>query len=85
MALLFQTGIVGFTAYAAGIVWIFYRGIMLIREGGQLGGMMIPMLVGCTAFLIANATNPYLARFDGLWTLFLPLAVINYRLSLLKS
>jgi hypothetical protein len=30
--------------------------------------------------LIANATNPYLLKFDGMWMFFLPLAVINYRL-----
>ncbi len=84
LAILFQTGLVGFAAYTVGVVWIFYRGIKIIGEGGQLGRMMIPMLVGCAAFLIANATNPYLTRFDGLWTLFLPLAIINYRLSTLQ-
>jgi len=30
-----------------------------------------------SGFLIANATNPYLARFDGIWVIFLPLAFIN--------
>jgi len=82
LSLLYQTGIVGMAAYAAGIAWIFWRGIKIVREGGQLGGIMIPMLVGCACFLIATGTNPYLDRFDGLWVLFLPLAVINYRLSL---
>jgi len=82
LALLFQTGVIGFTAYAAGVVWIFYRGIKIIREGNQIGRVMMPMLVGCSCMLIASATNPYLARFDGLWILFLPLSVINYRLLL---
>lgn len=79
--LLFQTGMVGVTAYSAGILWMFWRGIKIIREGGGMGRELIPLLVGCSTFLIANATNPYLARFDGLWVLFLPLAFINFRLS----
>jgi hypothetical protein len=81
LALLFQTGIVGFMAYSAGILWIFYRGVKIIAEGGPLGRMMIPMLVGLCSLLIANATNPYLLKFDGMWMLFLPLAVINFRLT----
>lgn len=81
LALLFQTGIVGLAAYSAGVLWIFHRGIKIIREGGPLGRMMLPMLVGFSGLLIANATNPYLLRFDGMWMFFLPLAVINYRLA----
>jgi hypothetical protein len=81
LSLLYQTGIVGFVAYAGGIAWIFRQGIKIIREGGELGRLMIPMLVGCAGFLIATATNPYLDRFDGLWVLFLPLAIVNYRRS----
>ena len=81
LALLYQTGLVGFTAYTAGIVWVFRKGLEIIREGGDLGRLMLPMLAGCTGFLIAAGTNPYLERFDGLWFLFLPLAVVNYRLS----
>jgi O-antigen ligase len=80
LALLFQTGIVGFTAYFAGVLWIFREGIKIIREGGQLGRFMLPMLAGFSGLLIANATNPYLLKFDGMWMFFLPLAVINYRL-----
>jgi O-antigen ligase len=80
LALLFQTGIVGFTAYLAGVIWIFREGIKVIREGGQLGRFMLPMLAGFSGLLIANATNPYLLKFDGMWMFFLPLAVINYRL-----
>jgi len=69
---------VGLLAYAAGVIWIYCLGTRVIKEGGILGQMMVPLLVGMTCFLIANATNPYLGKFDGLWTLFLPIAVINY-------
>jgi O-antigen ligase len=80
LALLYQTGLVGLLAYAAGVMWIFWRGLAIIREGGREAQLMIPMLVGFSALLIANATNPYLGKFDEMWTLFLPLAVINRRL-----
>jgi hypothetical protein len=81
LALLFQTGIAGFAAYLAGVLWMLSQGIKIIREGGPLGRIMLPMLVGFSGLLIANATNPYLLRFDGMWMFFLPLAVINYRLA----
>lgn len=80
LALLYQTGLVGFLAYAAGVMWIFWRGLAIIREGGREAQLMIPMLVGFSGLLIASATNPYLGKFDEMWTLFLPLAVINRRL-----
>ncbi|MBZ5570405.1 MAG: O-antigen ligase family protein [Acidobacteriia bacterium] len=78
LALLCQTGLIGLLAYAAGIVWIYRTGTRVIKEGAMLGRMILPVLVGMTCFLIANATNPYLGKFDGLWAIFLPLAMINY-------
>jgi hypothetical protein len=83
MALLYQTGLLGFTAYAAGVFWIYWMGLRVIRAGGFLSGLMIACLTGMSSILIAGATNPYLDNFDGMWVLFFPLAVIN--LSMLKS
>jgi O-antigen ligase len=77
LALLFQTGLVGLATYASGIGWIYWMGAKIIRRGGAWAQLMLPLLVGMTSFLIANATNPYLAKFDGLWTIFLPIALIN--------
>jgi O-antigen ligase len=82
MALLFQCGLLGFVAYAGGVFWIYWKGIETIRCGGGLGRSMLALLVGMTCYLIANATNPYLSRFDGIWAIFLPLAFINYSLVL---
>jgi hypothetical protein len=82
MALLFQTGVVGLAAYVAAIAWLFRRGLRVIREGGELGRLMIAMLVGLSGALVAHGTNPYIGRFDGVGMIFLPLAVINYRLCL---
>lgn len=78
LALLFHTGIVGVCLYSAGIVWIFWMGFRIIRHGGSMGYTMVPMLVGMSCFLLANATNAYLESYDHLWIIFLPVAVINY-------
>ena len=78
VALLFHTGILGFLAYAAGVIWIFWMGIKIIRLGSQLSFYMVPVLVGTSCFLIANGSNPYLVKFDYMWIIFLPVAFINY-------
>lgn len=77
VALLYQVGLVGFLVYTAGIVWIYHMAIKIIKQGGYHGQMMIPLLVGMSCFLVTTATNPYLVRFDGIWVIFLPIAVIN--------
>ena len=77
VAFLYHTGLVGFLLYALGVTWIFVQGVRMIREGASLAPLMIAALTGMTCFLIANATNPYLEKFDCLWTLFLPLGVVN--------
>lgn len=82
LALLYQTGLFGFVAYTAGIVWIYYSGIRIIKCGGVGSQFMVPILVGMSGFLIATGTNPYLARFDGIWAIFLPLAFTNHWLLL---
>jgi hypothetical protein len=78
LAVLYQTGLVGFAAYAAGISWIFWMGVRVIRSGGYLSALMVASLVGMSSILVADATNPYLARYDTMWTIFLPLAIINF-------
>jgi hypothetical protein len=77
LALLYHTGIVGFVLYALGVVWIYVQGFLIIRQGGPLAPLMSATLTGTTTFLIANATNPYLEKFDCLWVLFLPIAFVN--------
>ncbi len=78
VALLYQTGLLGLTAYAAGVFWIYWMGVRVIRAGGYLSALMVACLVGMSSILVANATNPYLARYDGMWAIFLPLALINF-------
>jgi len=76
--MLFHTGLLGFMAYAAGIIWIYWTGIKIIKRGGISSELLLPVLVGMSGLLIATVTNPYLARFDGIWVIFLPLAFINH-------
>ncbi len=80
VALLFQTGAAGFALYATGVAWIYWQGLHVIRQGTAFGTIMLPTLTGLTCFLIANATNPYLAKYDYLWVIFVPVAVINCHL-----
>lgn len=78
MALLFQTGLLGFFAYAAAVAWIFWRGLIILRSADEMGLYMLPLLVGLSCFLIANASNPYLMTFDYMWVIFLPITFINF-------
>ncbi len=75
--LLYQIGVLGILAYGSGVAWIYYRAMKIAKSGSTLGVHIVPVLVGMTSVLIANATNPYLQTFGHLWTLFLPIAIIN--------
>jgi len=76
--LLFQTGIVGMILYSAGIVWLYWMGLRVIRSKSEISVHMVPVLVGTSCFLIANAVEPYLQTFGQLWPLFLPIGLINW-------
>ena len=77
LSLLFHTGIVGVLLYASGILWIYYKGIIIIKNGGDNAVIMIALLNGLTAMMISYMTNPYLNAFDILWVIFLPVSYIN--------
>jgi drug/metabolite transporter (DMT)-like permease len=77
MALLFHTGLIGIFIYGGAVIWLFLKTFSVIRRRPEAAGMLIPLLTGLTCFLIANTSNPYLEKFDYLWTLFLPIAVLN--------
>jgi hypothetical protein len=77
LALLYQTGLVGLFIYGCAVLWIFWVGIRLVRKMPEAGTVMLPLLAGLAGFLIANGTNPYLAKFDYLWVIFLPVAALN--------
>ncbi len=75
--LLFQTGIVGILLYASGVVWVLFNAMRVIRAGGEAGVQTVPVVVATVMFLVANATNPYFQAYGQLWTIFLPVALLN--------
>ncbi len=81
LALLMNVGIIGFLIYSFAIVWIALKGLQLARKDREFAKLFVPLLNGLCAFLIINGTNPYLAKFDYLWVIFLPIALINAQLT----
>lgn len=80
IALLFQVGILGFLIYFFAILWYLVKSIILVRVDRSTAFLILPLLVGSIEFLIASATNPYLLKFDYLWTIFFSVAVLNFYL-----
>jgi O-antigen ligase len=81
IAMLFHTGLVGLTIFLGSIFWLYFMLIKVMRSGRVPVSLIIPVISGMTCFLIANATNPYLGKYDALWILYLPLAMINIYLN----
>jgi O-antigen ligase len=81
LALLMNVGIIGFLVYTGAVVWIGLKGFQLSRRDAEFAKLFIPLITALCAFLIMNATNPYLAKFDYLWVIFLPVALINAQLT----
>jgi len=77
VSMLFHAGVVGLAVYTAGIAWIVLTGIKVVREAGPMAMRIGPVLIGMACFLIASGTNPYLEKFDYIWVIFLPVAMIN--------
>ena len=77
VSLLYHTGVIGTLLYSAGVAWIGYMSYRIARRGWSEAPAMVATLVGTSSFLVANATNPYLEKYDYLWVIFLPLAFVN--------
>jgi hypothetical protein len=77
VSLLYHTGIIGTLLYSSGVAWIGYMSYRIARRGWSEAPAMVATLVGASSFLVANATNPYLEKYDYLWVIFLPLAFVN--------
>ena len=80
VALLFQFGFAGFLFYSAGVVFLLVQLFRLCTNGALPRGERVAAVAffgGLVSFLVANATNPYLAKFDYMWTIFVPLALVR--------
>ncbi|PIF76978.1 hypothetical protein CLU95_4148 [Variovorax sp. 54] len=76
LAFAFQYGLIGFSIYAAGVLFMVSRLIKIVNFVGRKD-FVFCVLCGFFSFLIANATNPYLSKFDYMWVFFIPFALMN--------
>ena len=76
-ALLYHTGVVGVLLRLLLAGWVGVWCLRILRSGFQTALWLAPILVGTICFLIGNATNPYLGKFDSLGVILLPLAMVN--------
>lgn len=75
--LLSVVGIIGFTIYLGSVLWIYFKSYKLAKRNELYASILYPQIGGLFSFLVINATNPYLLKFDFLWILFLPVVSIN--------
>lgn len=79
LSIVFQYGFFGFLLYASGVAFICWHLISSIKKKGR-SSFEFYFLSGFIAFILATASNPYLAKFDYMWVLFIPYAIINSKL-----
>lgn len=77
LSLLKSVGIGGVLVYAGAVSWIFIKGTALSWRNREFAALFVPLSAALSGFLIMTMTNPYLGKFDYLWTIFLPVAAIN--------
>lgn len=76
-AMLFQRGVVGTFIYFALYFVLNFWCVKSMRYSEIDDKYTISYLVSLTLFMIANATNPYLAAYDFLWIMFFGFIFIN--------
>lgn len=80
IALIFHYGIFGFFIYSIGVLYIIFSLLNISSNryiDRDIKVFIIAFTTGVISFLVANATNPYLAKFDYMWVLFIPVMIIN--------
>lgn len=77
LALLMNVGLLGFGVYLMAVLWLFVVGLLQCRRDTSFARVYLPYATALFAFLIMNGSNPYLAKFDYLWTIFIVAALIN--------
>jgi hypothetical protein len=78
ISLLDQVGLVGFSIYSAGVLFLIRALIRIVRKADVASALASATASGLIVFLVVNATNPLLSKFDFLWVIFFPLALVNY-------
>jgi hypothetical protein len=76
VSLAFHYGLVGFTLYACGIITLMVLFLQQCVRGHE-SHVMAAWFGALVAFFFATATNPYLLKFDYMWTVFIPMAWVR--------
>lgn len=79
-SILFQYGLFGFISYAAGIVLLscfMFKQVISYNLSRDSRTAVFCFFMGFIAFILATETNPYLAKFDYMWVIFIPVAMLN--------
>jgi len=74
---LYNWGIIGCMLYAIGLYYIYRISTRAYKAKSKLGVYALAATFGSIAFLIGSWTNPYLLRFDSLFAIFIPIAIVN--------
>ena len=72
VSMVFHYGIVGGLIYLGVALTLIYNMINMVRINGR-DTVYFPFLMGMLSFLLANATNPYMGKFDYIWVILLPM------------
>jgi hypothetical protein len=78
IAFIFHYGLLGFTIFSLGVIVLLLNLFVNAKKQG-IQSFEFAFLTGMIAFLIANASNPYLEKFDYMWIIFIPYALLNQR------
>lgn len=70
-------GVIGVLIMTLSYLWVIIKSIKMVRKENKYIELILPALSGMIVFLIINASNPYLLKFDFLWIFFLPIMIIN--------
>lgn len=81
MSYLMSFGLVGFLIFASSFLWVINKANLMMKKNARITYYLLPVLIGMISFLIANATNPYLIKFDFMWTIFIPISFVNFYLT----
>lgn len=75
--LLFAWGMVGFLIVSALVIGSMLRAAYVTIHTNYARMSALALITGEVGMLVANATNPYLGKFDGIWIVLIPLAITN--------
>ena len=77
MQFLHHWGIVGIGAYILGFFYTFKSLIKIFNKDPAYGPYALAAFFGSFAFLVGSSINPYITRFDSIYTMFIPIAIMN--------